>query len=468
MKLAALAAFGVVAMHAVHLALGSRIANEALVREQEALGRTIARLLAREATDAVLVDDPIALWDLTAGAVAGKEVSYCLVTRDGRVLAAAFGAVGDADALLRVRGADERAPLVLTDGSARFLDIAEPILDGRGGTVRVGLDMARAQATRLRTAVWLGAVALAVVSAGLVAAFVMGRRIARPIGRLLDATDRFDPARAPAPVPVPGSDEIGELTDRFNKMMTRLKIAYDEQLRARREQATTERMAALGGLVAGVAHEVNNPLAGLRNCLRSVRRDDLPSEKRREYVELMEEALGRIERVVHDLLDFGRPPPVVLEPAPIADLVRDGTSLIRPLLLDRRIVLREVERDAPLGQVRVVADRGQFSQALLNLLINATHVTVDGGEIRLRFLSREGFVGVAVEDDGPGIDPAIREKVLDPFFSTKPAGQGTGLGLSVTKSIADAHGGELTLDCPGRGVVATLWLRLAPEAEPAG
>ena len=117
----------------------------------------------------------------------------------------------------------------------------------------------------------------------------------------------------------------------------------------------------------------------------------------------------------------------------------------------------------------VLADRSRAGQALVNLILNAAWVTPDGGEIRVRLRRRPGLVGLAVEDDGPGIPREIRDRVLDPFFTTKPEGEGTGLGLPVTRTIVDAHGGELAFEFPERGgTVVTVWLREAAGRDGRG
>lgn len=458
-KLAIFAALGVVVTHVLHLTVGTRVATDALSREQESLGRSIAGLVARQAADAVLVEDSVTLHELANGAVSGQDVAYCLILREGHVLASSFPG-GPPASLLTARADGKSGPIVVKSGAERYLDLVEPILDGGAGEVRIGLDMGILRSTRLQVFAVLGTLALVVTLAGFVAAFLVGRSIALPLGEIVEAADQFDPSRPARLVEPRGSDEIRELTERFNGMMVRLHAAHDEQARARNQQADTERMAALGKLVAGVAHEVNNPLAGLKNCLRRLQRGDAAgSPKHAEYLELMDEGLERIEDAMKSLLDLARPRPLQLREVDAHEVVREGTSLLRPLLERRRIAIRAEEADA-----RVLADPKQAGQALLNLLLNAAYVTEDGGEIRLRFRERPGFLGIAVEDDGPGIPEALRQRVLDPFFSTKPEGEGTGLGLSVTKSILDAHGGELTLDCPGHGTAAVLWLRSAPAA----
>jgi signal transduction histidine kinase len=112
----------------------------------------------------------------------------------------------------------------------------------------------------------------------------------------------------------------------------------------------------------------------------------------------------------------------------------------------------------PAGRIEVEVDPDQVGQALINLILNAAHATPDGGLVEIGFLERGALAGVTVRDEGEGIPVAIRSQIEDPFFTTKPEGEGTGLGLSVTRGIAVAHGGDLTYDFPERGTTVTLWL----------
>jgi two-component system NtrC family sensor kinase len=461
MKLAAFAAAGVVVMHALHLFIGNRVATRALAADAARLGRDVARLVAQQAADPLLVNDLLALNELVQEAAApGSRLAYCLLVRDGRLVASSFDGPTP-PALVALRAAGDAEPLIVRSGGRRVLDVAEPILGGRLGRVQLGLEMEILDETRRTLAVRLGALALALIALGLAAAFAAGRVVARPIGEIVAAADAFDPGAGRSPEVTPrGSDEIAVLADRFNQMMRRLGAAHQEQARARQKAVETERLAAMGSLVAGVAHEVNNPLAGLKNCVRRLERADLPEAKRREYLALMEEGLVRIEEVVRQLLDFGRPHPPRLEPVLASRMAREAVALVRPALERRGVSVQLVGDDA---DVDASADRRLVEQAILNLVLNAAYVTPDGGRIRVRVRARDGLAGIAIEDEGPGIPPEIRDRVLDPFFSTKPEGEGTGLGLSVTRTIASAHGGELTFEFPeGGGTVATLWLPRAP------
>jgi signal transduction histidine kinase len=461
-KLAAFAVLGVVAMHAVHLAIGNAVATRALARDQAQLGGGVARLVAGEAADPVLLHDNVTLSEIVARAAAIPGVAYCFIVRDGKPLASSFRD-GTPMALLEVRGGSRTGPLVVVDAKERYLDLEEPILGGEAGSVRLGIDMALLQSARREIAVPLGLVALAVIVAGVIAAVIVGRGVVRPIDELVAAADRFDLTSDVSPVRPRGGPELERLGERFNRMMKRLRSAFEEQERAKQKAMTTERLAALGSLVAGVAHEVNNPLAGLKNCVHALRLGDTDASTKAEYLDLMDEGLDRIRDVVRRLLEFGRPRP--LEPIRVSPgrLAGDVSRLVGSVLRGRRIEL-ELGHEPDTDGVTVNADPREMGQALLNLVLNAAYVTPDGGRITLRLRRCAGFAGIAVIDSGPGIPEGIRDRILDPFFSTKPEGEGTGLGLSVTRAIVDSHHGELEFECPPEGgTIATIWLPDASE-----
>jgi signal transduction histidine kinase len=384
-------------------------------------------------------------------------IAYCFIVRDGALVASSLpGPLPEG--LLAVRPQGNTEPVVIKSGVERTLDLVEPILDKRLGEVRIGVDLRVIRATRSELTAKLGILAIAVTLAGLFAAVVLGRSIAQPVREILSAADRFDPASdAEAPWVAPrGSDEIAVLVDRFNRMMARLKNASAEQARSLQKSMESERLVALGSLVAGVAHEVNNPLAGLKNCVRRLERNDLSSAKHHEYLELMDESLDRIAAVVRRLLDFGRPHPTQLRPMGTLELAEAGARMIQPLLHRRHI---RCDLDPAEGGGTVLIDRHKLEQAMMTLLLNAAYVTPDGGTLVLRLRRRAGQEGISVVDRGPGIPPELRERVLDPFFSTKPEGEGTGLGLTVTRSLVNAHGGELGFEFPDAGgTIVTVWL----------
>jgi two-component system NtrC family sensor kinase len=458
-KLAVAASVGVVLTHGVHLVVGSRVATRSLAREQETLGRAIARLVASSAADAILTHDTATLGELVARAAGAKGVAYCFVVRDGEVLATSFPE-GTPAALVDVRTARPPGPVVMVDGEARYLDLEEPVLGGKLGTVRLGLEMDLLQSTRRAIAVPLGLLAAFVILGGIAASLLIGRSLARPIEEIVAAADRFDPAGPLPLVARRGGREVGMLAGRFNRMMIRLRAAHHERERLRRRALAHARLASLGEVVAGVAHEVNNPLASLKACV-GILRESCDDAAHAEDLALMDAALDRIRDVVRRLLELGSPRPLDLSPTSLLDLMREAPQLAALSLRGKGVELEEAVDPAAVD-VPVLADRKQISQALLNLLLNAAYVSPPGSRVRVRTTRRDGFRGIAIEDRGPGIPADLRERVFEPFFTTKPGGEGTGLGLPLARTIVDLHHGSLELECPaGGGTVATIWLPVA-------
>jgi signal transduction histidine kinase len=466
-KLAAFGALAIVATHAAHLVIGNGIASAALAREQAALGRGIARLVASQAADAILTNDTVTLDELVVRTARNEGMAYCFIVRDGQVLASSIPN-GGTQRLLAVRHPGAQGPIVAVEGERRTLDIEEPIMGGRAGAVRLGIDMSVLQTTRRAIGQPLTRVAIGAIILSIGLAIVVGRRVTRPIEEIIDAADRFDPAVRDQPIHPRGGREIAALARRFNGMTSRLRAAHEEQERVRVRALANERLATLGSLVAGVAHEVNNPLASLQGAVAALREDVNDPAARAADLELMEKALDQIGGVVRRLLDFGRSRPLEIAPVSAAELARDSAGLATMSLKRRGIVIDQMAEpgfdDAP-----VLADRKEVGQALLNLLLNAAFVSKDYGHLRVRLKRRGPLRGIAVEDDGPGIPRELREKIFDPFFSTKPSGQGTGLGLTVARTIADRHHGALEFDFPkSGGTVATLWLPTPPSGASPG
>lgn len=462
-KLAVFAIVGVILTHSIHLVVANRTTSASLALGLLQEGRALAQMVARQGANALLLGDRVALHELVVAAAVSGDVGYCFIQKGDQVVASSFPDGTPAELLSLER---HEEPLVVRNGGIRFLDISHPMLTGGLGTVRIGMNLHVLGPPRRRLSISLGSLALGVILSGILAAFAVGRRIARPVNRLVHAMQSLDPTKRPEPLPDTAPDEFGLLTRHVNEMRVRLYLANREQEVARREQMQTEKLASLGTLVAGVAHEVNNPLAGLKSCLGHLKRPDLPSVRREEYHELMGEALDRIQGVVQNLLNFARVGSPQRTPQIVGELITQVAAVVGPIIATSKISLR-VEPDDQ-SELVVEVDKGQITQALVNLLLNGIHVTPWGGALRIGTTVRDGQVGIMVQDLGPGIPSALLAKIEDPFFTTKPEGQGTGLGLSVTRGIAEAHGGDLTFESPPQGgTVATLWLlvKVKPAAQ---
>ena len=222
------------------------------------------------------------------------------------------------------------------------------------------------------------------------------------------------------------------------RRMEELRASNERLSRTQAELVAAERLAAVGLLAAGVAHEVGNPLSGVLGYV-SILRGRIKEPQSSEFIDRIESELERINRIVKGLVELGRPPRVELQPVVVSELVRNCVQILSagPDLSRARI-----ELDLP-ENVMVRADPGPFSQIVINLLINAGQAMGGAGVILVRASSSQARVQVVVEDSGPGLPLQVLERIFEPFFTTKNAGQGSGLGLAVSLSLARSMEGNL-------------------------
>ena len=201
-----------------------------------------------------------------------------------------------------------------------------------------------------------------------------------------------------------------------------------------------EKMAAAGRLTASIAHEVNNPLQSVQNCLHLAGREDLPPAKRKEYFELARTELDRLMKTMQRMLDFYRPGASRVEQVDILELLNHVISLTGQQLHERNV---QLVADLPDALPLIYAVSGQIQQIFFNLILNAMDALADGGQIKISGRAVNRGVELTFSDTGPGIPEDRRNNIFEPFFSTKDGG--TGLGLTVSYNIVTAHGGTLDL-----------------------
>ncbi|MYJ22902.1 MAG: PAS domain S-box protein [Nitrospira sp. SB0673_bin_12] len=220
-----------------------------------------------------------------------------------------------------------------------------------------------------------------------------------------------------------------------------------------------ERLASVGKLAAGVAHEINNPLGGILNCLYNIRKGTLPSERQEEYFTYMEDGLRRAQKIVRQLLDFSQQHEPEFSMNDVNGLVDRVLVLTNHAIAEKRLQLHKVyDDDLP----PLFVDPQMIEQVLTNLILNAVQATNEGGSIILQTRTAHERCEIDVGDTGSGIDPEVRPHIFDPFFTTKGTGEGTGLGLSVSLGIVERHGGQLTVESEvGKGTVFTVSLPLS-------
>jgi signal transduction histidine kinase len=299
------------------------------------------------------------------------------------------------------------------------------------------------------------------------------RIISRPLRRLTEAAVEVSGGRYGTQVEVGSTnDEVGLLAASFNEMSR--KMASDiEHLRTMGEQLIrTEKLAAAGTLAAGVAHEVNNPLASISSLIQILQTraaangQDTQSAETREMLRLISTQIARITQVLRDMMDFARTRPPARAPLDVRHALEASIRLASFDKDFKRLTLTtRYDDSAPL----VSADTDQLQQVFLNLLLNARDAMPEGGDIQVStaFKSNTHELLIEIADNGAGIAPEHRAHIFDPFFTTKPAGTGTGLGLAVCYGIITAHGGriEVAPGNNGRGTRVCVSLPIVADAQ---
>jgi signal transduction histidine kinase len=295
---------------------------------------------------------------------------------------------------------------------------------------------------------------------GIVVAFYLSRMLVQPLFQMQQAMDKIAHGDfTPLPEPQRPSEEFFALFRAFNRMIRELE-EHQEQL------VQSRKIAAVGTLTSGIAHELNNPINNIVLTAESLKEDfrDLPPE---EAMGLIQDILIQSERaseIVKGLLDFSRAEHPEFGALSIAAVVQDTLKLVRNQLTLSGI---NVEQHIPADLPPIRGEKKSLQQVFLNLFINAIQAMLDGGTLQISARpSPDGrWMVTDVKDTGVGIDPEHLSQIFDPFYTTKQVGRGTGLGLSVTYGIVEKHGGHIEVKSrKGAGATFTVTLPLKTEA----
>ena len=327
------------------------------------------------------------------------------------------------------------------------------------------------QAARAAPLVRLVGLYTAVVGLALlvIAYFALTRLIVRPLDALARGAERVAGGARKLAVPKTSVRELQDLGTSFGIMTERL-IQEEDKLRTKIdevERATdrlkeaqdrlvrSERLASVGRLAAGLAHEIGNPISALMGLEDLVLAGGLTPEEEHDFLTRMRKETERIHRILRDLLQFARPAAQPLsgaeeqEPGDVDTAARDTAALVAP---QRSLKEVSLELDVAPGLPAVSLAHEQLMQVILNLVMNAADAVGAGGNIRIAASRQSGGVRLLVEDDGPGVDARVKAQLFEPFVTTKEIGKGTGLGLAVCRGLVEAAGGSISLDLEyGRG-----------------
>jgi two-component system, NtrC family, sensor kinase len=345
-----------------------------------------------------------------------------------------------------------------------YITAYEPIRDPSQrvvGAIYVGLlerPFARAQTTIIVRFLLLMIAATAI---SLVLIFLVTMVVMRPIGRIVEMSQKVIDGDISARVGIRPPGELGLLCQAVDYMADAIAQREDQMKQAIRQQVTrAEKLASIGRLAAGVAHEINNPLTGVLTFSHLMRDKPNMDAQDKEDLDLIIRETTRAADIVRGLLDFARERPILMERLDLNEVVRRTVRLIANQKKFERIAIEElVQEDLP----EVRGDMNQLQQVLLNLALNACTAMPNGGTLTIRTAAVDDKVMLKVGDTGCGIKPEYLDRIFEPFFTTQDIGKGTGLGLSVTHGIVEQHGGELEVQSrEGEGSTFTIYLPALP------
>jgi two-component system NtrC family sensor kinase len=374
-----------------------------------------------------------------------------------------------------------------SDGSAMVSTagvVRAGVIAGRAGLVlSLSAEKARLERSRKMFMAYFAIDFILLLGLG---SFILSRIVVTPISRLLAATEKITGGQYGQQVRISGSAELARLAESFNDMsatlqqkeqevsghMAALEKANADLRQAREEAIRTEKMASIGLLAAGMAHEIGTPLASIMGYAELTAGEQLDPGTVQDYARRISDDCARIDRIVRGLLDYSRPRAATIEPCDIRLLVVAVIEMLSQQGAFKDIRLA-TDYDDTLPEVCV--DPHQLEQVLINLLLNSRDAMPAGGRLAVRVKADAGrrlpgqatsCLRIDVLDNGSGIPEEHLKRIFDPFFTTKAPGKGTGLGLAISARIIEGFGGRIEAQSrPGKGTCFSLWFPACRKKE---
>jgi two-component system NtrC family sensor kinase len=328
-----------------------------------------------------------------------------------------------------------------------------------------------------------------VILAAMLVSFLVNRMVYLPLRDLEEGAQRLASGDLEQPIPIRGADEFGQLAASFNSMTEALSKSHvelqnwgrtleqkvDAAMRelhlAQAETAKSEKLASVGLLAAGIAHELNNPLTGVLTFSHLVRKNMPDGSPDAEDLDLVIQETKRCAAIIRRLLDFAREQAPEKKFSDLNGLIEETTRLIeQPAHVEDIVIIMDLDEQLPA----IWIDEDLIRQVIMNILVNAQHAIVGEGSITIRTRFRPEYKGsipgvgpvpmveISITDTGCGIPEKDLQRIFDPFFTTKGVGKGTGLGLSVSHGTVEAHGGAIEVESVvGEGTEFRIYLPIA-------
>ncbi len=281
---------------------------------------------------------------------------------------------------------------------------------------------------------------------------------------LVDEIDKID-FKTIEEITIKGDkDEIGFLITRFDDLLKRLKLSKQQLGLAQKQVYQSEKLASIGRLASGVAHEINNPLNGIKNCLYAIQKEPDNKEQTTEYLALINEGMNYIENVIKKLLGFARQQTQITDSLNINEMIENVYKLLEYKLKQKQVVVNlNLLEDIP----PISADNQLIQEVIMNILINAYDAVAEKGEIEISSgIKDKTNIYFSIKDNGVGLNGDDLEKIFDPFYTTKDPGEGTGLGLWVSLGIIENHNGQIkVISIPNKETIFTVILPIEVKHE---
>ncbi|MGD8535464.1 MAG: ATP-binding protein [Candidatus Aminicenantes bacterium] len=344
----------------------------------------------------------------------------------------------------------ERKDLKIQDSGQilRILEIEVPIFvadsPDRWGSIKIGLSLEETRKELLQTRLMLLLIGGGGLLIGVVGAILLAQRITGPLKKLVEATVRISKGKLAQRIEITSQDEIGNLAKSFNKMSRQLLLARKKMEEANVKLIQAEKLASIGRISAGIAHEIRNPLTSVKLNIQKLMQSDNLNAVEKEHLDISQEGIKHMEKSIKDLLDFTRASELNVDRFSVEQVLEESIKILSDSLELKKIVL---EKNYPDELPQALVDGDKLRQVFLNVLRNAYEAVEEGGKITISLSllkERSGKkIKVEIVDDGCGIPEKERDIIFELFYTTKTTG--IGLGLAIARKIIEQHGGSINL-----------------------
>jgi len=328
----------------------------------------------------------------------------------------------------------------------RILEIEVPIFvrgsPRRWGSIKIGLSLEEMRAEILKTRLMLILIGCVGLLIGTLGAVLLARRITGPLKKLVEGTVKIAKEDFSQKIDITSKDEIGNLAQSFNDMSRKLLLARERMEAASNKLIQAEKLASIGRLSAGIAHEIRNALTSVKLNIQKLVQSDRLDDIEKEHLSISQEGIGQMEKFIKELLDFTRVLALNLDRFSIEQILEESIKTLADTLELKKVVL---EKNFAKGLPQVLVDADKLKQVFLNILRNSYEAVEEKGKINisLSLLQKQSGskIRVYISDNGSGIPEENRETVFEPFYTTKASG--IGLGLPIARKIIEQHRGTI-------------------------